>query len=87
MDIPRKDASRKRLIRRIVVGVIVLGVVVGTSFALKRLKRHAPVLRDGHGVAAFFEQPRREPLIYEIVFRHQNPERLFLKGQAHASLP
>src|SRR5215831_19350406 len=42
MDIPRKDASRKRLIRRIVLGVILLGAVAGTSLALKRLKPAAP---------------------------------------------
>jgi HlyD family secretion protein len=42
MDIPRKDASKKRLIRRIAIGVIVIAAVVGTSLGVSRLKPAAP---------------------------------------------
>jgi HlyD family secretion protein len=42
MDIPRKDASRKRLIRRILIIALLVVVVVGTGFGLKRLKPAAP---------------------------------------------
>ena len=42
MDIPRKDASRKRLIRRIIIGAVVVGAIVGTSLGLGKLKPAAP---------------------------------------------
>jgi HlyD family secretion protein len=42
MDIPRKSAAKKRLIKRIVVGVLILGIG-GALFALSmRLKPAAP---------------------------------------------
>ncbi|HTP35810.1 MAG TPA: HlyD family efflux transporter periplasmic adaptor subunit [Candidatus Acidoferrales bacterium] len=62
MDIPRKDASRKRLIRRIVLGVVVLTAVVGTSFALKRLKP-APPSVDGSVV--WRDTVKRGPITLE----------------------
>ncbi|HTQ52834.1 MAG TPA: HlyD family efflux transporter periplasmic adaptor subunit, partial [Bryobacteraceae bacterium] len=62
MDIPRKDASRKRLIRRIVLGVVVLIAVVGTSFALKRLKP-APPSVDGSVV--WRDTVKRGPITLE----------------------
>ena len=46
MDIPRKDASRKRLIRRIIIGLVVILVVVGTSLGLNKLKPAAQVLAE-----------------------------------------
>jgi HlyD family secretion protein len=42
MDIPRKDASRKRLIRRILIVILLAVVVVGTLFGVKRIKPAAP---------------------------------------------
>src|SRR5205814_8401483 len=42
MDIPRKDAARKRLIRRISIAVLVVAVIVGTSLGLGKLKPAAP---------------------------------------------
>ena len=38
----RKDASKKRLIRRIVIGLVLVAAVVGTSLGLTRLKPAAP---------------------------------------------
>jgi HlyD family secretion protein len=42
MDVIRKDAGRKRLIRRIVLSSIVVIAVTGITFALTRLKPAAP---------------------------------------------
>ncbi len=42
MDIQRKDASKKRLIRRVIIGVVVVAAVVGTSLGVSRLKPAAP---------------------------------------------
>ncbi len=43
MDVPRgKEVARKRLIKRIALGVIALIVIGGTTFALARLKPAAP---------------------------------------------
>jgi HlyD family secretion protein len=42
MDIPRKSAAKKRLIKRIIIGVLVLTGVAAASVALKRLKPAAP---------------------------------------------
>ena len=42
MDIPRKDASRKRLIRRILFGIVGVAAIIGTTMGLSRLKPAAP---------------------------------------------
>jgi HlyD family secretion protein len=63
MDIPRKDASRKRLIRRIVMGVIVVSAVVGTSYALKRLKPAAPTV---DGSVVWKDTVKRGPITLEV---------------------
>ena len=42
MDIQRKDAGKKRLIRRIVIGVLLVAAVAGTSVVVGRLKPAAP---------------------------------------------
>jgi HlyD family secretion protein len=42
MDIPRKDASKKRLIRRILFGIVGVAAIVGTTIGLSRLKPAAP---------------------------------------------
>jgi HlyD family secretion protein len=42
MDIPRKDARRKKIIRNVVTLVILVAVVVGVSVALGKLKPAAP---------------------------------------------
>ena len=38
MDIQRKDAGKKRLIRRIIIGVVLLTVVGGAMVKVARLK-------------------------------------------------
>jgi len=42
MDIPRKSQARKRLVRRILLGVLLLGAVAGISWYLQRLQPAAP---------------------------------------------
>ena len=42
MDIPRKDVGRKKLIRRIAIGIIILGAVIAVQASLSRLKPAAP---------------------------------------------
>jgi HlyD family secretion protein len=42
MDIQRKDAGKKRLIRRIVIGIVVIAAVGGISVVVGRLKPAAP---------------------------------------------
>ncbi len=42
MDIPRKSQARKRLIKRIIYSVIVLGGIAGLSWYLRRLQPAAP---------------------------------------------
>src|ERR1035437_5929522 len=42
MDIQRKDAGKKRLIRRIGIGIVLLAVVGGISVVVSRLKPAAP---------------------------------------------
>jgi HlyD family secretion protein len=63
MDIPRKDASRKRLIRRILFGIILVGAVAGTSFALKRLKPAAPTV---DGSVVWKDTVKRGPITLEV---------------------
>lgn len=42
MDIPRKSQARKRLVRRILLGVLLLGAIGGISWYLQRLQPAAP---------------------------------------------
>src|ERR1051326_4898346 len=49
MDIPRKSAARNRRLRRILYGIIVLGVVAGGTLGLSRLKPAAQSV-DGAGL-------------------------------------
>jgi HlyD family secretion protein len=42
MDIQRKDAGKKRLIRRILVGIVLIGAIAGTTVVVSRLKPAAP---------------------------------------------
>ena len=63
MDIPRKDASRKRLIRRIALGIVVVTVVVGTSYALKKMKPAAPSV---DGSVVWRDTVKRGPITLEV---------------------
>ena len=66
MDIQRKDAGKKRLIRRLIVGVILIGALVAAGLGVSRLKpappsvdlsaqwpgtvQRGPMTRDVHGL-------------------------------------
>ncbi len=63
MDIPRKDASRKRLIRRIIFGLVVVIVVVGTSLGLNRLKPAAPSV---DGSVVWRDTVKRGPMVRDV---------------------
>src|SRR5262249_31846812 len=63
MDIPRKDASRKRLIRRIIIAFVVVIVVVGTSLGLNRLKPAAPSV---DGSVVWRDTVKRGPITLEV---------------------
>jgi len=63
MDIPRKDASRKRLIRRIALLIILVGAVGGISFALKRLKPAAPSV---DGSVVWKDSVKKGPITLEV---------------------
>jgi HlyD family secretion protein len=63
MDIPRKDASRKRLIRRIIIGLVVLIVVVATSLGLNKLKPAAPSV---DGSVVWRDTVKRGPITLEV---------------------
>ena len=63
MDIPRKDASRKRLIRRILIGLVVVAAVVGTSLGLNRLKPAAPTVDGG---VVWRDTVKRGPMTREV---------------------
>jgi HlyD family secretion protein len=63
MDIPRKGAARARLIRRIVVGVVVVAGVIATSIALGRLKPAAPEVESG---TVWPDTVKRGPMLREV---------------------
>src|ERR1700730_296126 len=42
MDVPRKDARRKKLIKRILIGLVLLAAIPAITLALSRLKPAAP---------------------------------------------
>jgi len=63
MDIPRKDASRKKLIRRIAIGLVVIAAVVGTSLGLNRLKPAAPSVDGG---VVWRDTVKRGPMTREV---------------------
>jgi len=63
MDIPRKDASRKRLIRRIIFGLVVVVVVAGTSLGLKQLKPAAPSV---DGSVVWRDTVKRGPMVRDV---------------------
>src|SRR4051795_6320683 len=63
MDIPRKDASRKRLIRRIIIGLVVLTAVVATSLGLNKLKPAAPTV---DGSVVWKDTVKKGPITLEV---------------------
>jgi len=63
MDVPRKGVARAKMIRRIVVGVLVVAGVIATSVALGRLKPAAPEVERG---TAWIGTVKRGPMLREV---------------------
>jgi hypothetical protein len=76
MDVPRKDAGRKRLIRRIVWGSLIVITVPLISWGLKRLKPAAPTVE---GATVWRDVVKRGPMRVTIAaFREPWPEETLL---------
>src|ERR1035441_7489753 len=63
MDIPRKDAARKRLIRRIAIGVVVLAAIPAITIGLSRLKPAAPGIDRS---TVWIDAAKRGPIVLEV---------------------
>jgi len=63
MDIPRKDAGRKRLIKRILLGLVGVTAVVAASLGLSRLKPAAPSVDGG---VVWRDTVKRGPMTREV---------------------
>jgi len=63
MDIPRKSAAKKKLVRRIVAGGIALGAIAAITIAVGRLKPAAPsVPRE----TVWLDKVRRGPMVRQV---------------------
>ena len=63
MDIPRRSASRNRLIRRLVTAVVVLAVIVLTTVGLSRLKPAAPSVERS---TVWMDTVKRGPMLRQV---------------------
>lgn len=63
MDVPRKGAAKARLIRRVIVGGIVLALAAVGSLGLSRLKPAAPAVDRS---ALMIDQVKRGPMLREV---------------------
>jgi HlyD family secretion protein len=63
MDIPRKDAARKRLIRRISIGLVVLAAIPAITIGLARLKPAPPGVDRS---TVWIDGVKRGPIVLEV---------------------
>src|SRR5664280_1295952 len=63
MDIPRKDAARKRLIRRIAIGAVVLVAIPAITIVLSRLKPAPPGIDRS---IVWIDAVKRGPIVLEV---------------------
>jgi HlyD family secretion protein len=63
MDIPRKSQARKRLIRRIIIGVILLGGAAAITWRLSKLQQAAPGVDRA---SVWIEPVKRGPMIRQV---------------------
>ena len=86
MDVPREGAAKKRLIRRVIAGVIVLGVAGAITFWLSKLQpaavsvefstvwpdtvKRGPMLRD---VRAFLPRKLAGPVVLKLLYSTNEP--------------
>lgn len=63
MDIQREGAARKRMIRNVVIGVVVVTVVAAVSLAVARLKPAAPTVERA---TVWTDTVKRGPMVREV---------------------
>src|SRR5436305_7934075 len=63
MDVPRKNASRKRRIKRIIFGVLITAVVGAITYGVSRLKPAAPSVDAG---TLLFDTVKRGPMVIQV---------------------
>jgi len=63
MDIPRKDAARKRLIRRIAIGAVVVAAIPVITVVLARLKPAPPGIDRS---TVWIDAVKRGPIVLEV---------------------
>lgn len=63
MDIQRKGAGRKRLIRRIILVVVAVIVIGGVTFGLSKLKPAAPTVERA---TVWIDQVKRGPMLRQV---------------------
>lgn len=63
MDVPRKNAGRNRLVRRIVIAVLVVGVASAVTLGLDRMKPAAP---EVDGSTVWPDTVKRGPMLREV---------------------
>ncbi len=63
MDVPRKNAARNRLIKRLAIGAVLAVAVAGISFYLYRLKPAAPTVDKG---AVWMDTVKRGQMLREV---------------------
>ncbi len=63
MDVPRQGTARKRLIRRVVVGAVLLAAALVATVALSRLKPAAP---DVERATVWLDTVKQGPMVREV---------------------
>src|SRR5215470_2788417 len=63
MDVPRKSAAKKRLIKRIIIGVVVLASIPVITIALGRLKPAAPSVERS---SVWIDTVKRGPMLRQV---------------------
>jgi HlyD family secretion protein len=63
MDIPRKQAGRRKLIRRLIIAPVAIAILVGLTVGLSKLKPAAPSVERG---TAWVDTVKRGPMKREV---------------------
>ena len=63
MDVPRKNASRNRMIKRVVLGAVVVTAVSLASLGVKQMKPAAPVVERA---TVWPDTVKRGPMLREV---------------------
>src|SRR6476659_448398 len=63
MDVPRKNAARNRLVRRIVIGVVAVGLAGAMTLGLSKMKPAAP---EVDGSTVWPDTVKRGPMLRDV---------------------